>query len=108
MQEFKRAIRDKEKFKLWLSDHSGGIKAWAAFGATVIFVFFVFSDGDYSFLLTLSSIIGLFSFLMIVFKIESSKTCSGVSLKMIECYVVLLFARLCSIIPFEGYVIEID
>lgn len=100
--DLRRAVRDKEKFKTWLSGHGDNIKAWIAFAAVVLFVFFVFSDGDYSFILTLSSIVGLFSFLMVIYKIESSKSCGGVSLKMIELYVIVLFVRLCSIIPFEG------
>lgn len=103
MHGLKRAIGDKEKLRIWMEAHGSSLKAWASFIAVVTIVFFTFSDGDYSFLLTLSSIIGMFSFLMVVLKIERNRNCAGVSLKMIECYVVLLFARLCSIIPFEGY-----
>lgn len=100
--ELKKAIKDRRKFKQWMSAHSTSLKAWSVFLGFVLFIFFVFSDGDFSFLLTLSSIVGMFSFFMITLIIEKNHSCSGVSLKMIECYVIVLFARLCSIIPFEG------
>eukprot|EP00386_Alphamonas_edax_P006772 GDKI01021777.1.p1 GENE.GDKI01021777.1~~GDKI01021777.1.p1 ORF type:complete len:285 (+),score=75.19 GDKI01021777.1:121-975(+) len=100
---FLTTIQDPEKFKAWATKNSGALKAWGMFTGVVITLFYFFSDGDFSFLMTLSSLIGAFSFLMVVYKIESSKSCAGVSLKMNECYVILLFARLCSIIPFEGY-----
>jgi len=89
--------------KRWFMAHKSSVKAWCAFLGVVVLLYWFFSDGDFSFLLTLSSLISFMSFLMVVYKIERSKSCSGVSLKMIECYVVLIFARLCSIIPFEGY-----
>jgi len=53
--------------------------------------------------MTFSSIISLFSFLMVASKIENSKSCSGVSLRMIDCYLLITGSRLCAIVPFEGY-----
>jgi len=103
VQEFANIVTDKEKLLAWFERNKSSVKAWGAFIAVVFVLFFLFSDGDFSFLMTLSSLIGMFSFLMVVYKIEISKSCAGVSLKMIECYLVLIFARLCSIIPFEGY-----
>lgn len=105
MHTLRCALRDPEKCRKWVSDHQSSLKAWLGFTAAVLVIFFLLSDGDYSFLLTLSSFIGMFSFLMVIFTIERSRTCAGVSLKMFECYVVLLFARLCSIMFFEGYVV---
>merc|ERR1712217_139952 len=69
----------------------------------VITIFWVFSSGDFSFLLTLSSLVSMFSFLMVAMAIENSKTVKGVSMKMMECYIAVFLARLCAIIPFEGY-----
>lgn len=106
MQKFKdlyRASHDREKLKLWFIQNAPFLFSWAGFLLAAFALFFLFSDGDFSFLMTLSSLVSMFSFVMVAIKIESSKSCSGVSLKMIECYVLLLFARLCSIIPFEGY-----
>eukprot|EP00920_Eleutheroschizon_duboscqi_P031345 GHVT01075737.1.p1 GENE.GHVT01075737.1~~GHVT01075737.1.p1 ORF type:complete len:204 (-),score=26.29 GHVT01075737.1:352-963(-) len=98
-----RVLQDSEKRKSWLLRHQGSLKAWVGFLVMVFIVYHLFSDGDFSFLLTLSSLIGMFSFAMVAFKIESGASCAGVSLKMIECYVLLILARLCSIIPYEGY-----
>merc|ERR1712066_311681 len=40
---------------------------------------------------------------MVAVAIESSKSVRGVSLKMMECYIVVFFCRLTAIVPFEGY-----
>eukprot|EP00913_Durusdinium_trenchii_P022615 g21239.t1 len=55
------------------------------------------------FLRTLSSLLSMFSFLMVALKMETNRSCKGVSMKMMECYLVIFFFRLCAIIPFEGY-----
>jgi len=97
------ALRDREKARQLYIAHKSSFQAWGLFAIIVCIIFFVFSDGDFSFLLTLGSIIGMFSFVMVVYKIESTKCAKGISLSMIECYVILLAVRLFSIIPFEGY-----
>jgi len=96
-------LKDPEKVKAWVRRNQQNLKAWAAFLAVVFVLFVLFSDGDFSFVMTLGSLISMFAFLMVAVQIETSKSCSGVSLKMYECYVVVLSARLCSIVPFEGY-----
>lgn len=55
----------------------------------------LFSSGDFSFLLTLSSLVSVFSFLMVALKIETTRSCKGVSLRMMECPLVL-FSDDCS------------
>merc|ERR1719188_1251080 len=80
-----------------------GFKVWGGFLVAVITIFWVFSSGDFSFLLTLSSLVSMFSFLMVAMAIESGKTVKGVSLKMMECYILVFLCRLFAIIPFEGY-----
>lgn len=95
--------KDPIKRRKWIETHQSSLKAWIGFFVTAIIIFFVFSDGDFSFLLTLSSFIGMFTFLMVIFNIEKAKTSQGVSLKMFDCYVVLLFFRLFSIVFYEGY-----
>ncbi|SCM05689.1 ER lumen protein retaining receptor 1, putative [Plasmodium chabaudi chabaudi] len=103
VNDFLRVVNDPEKLKRYISEHSFSIKVYSSFLLLVFIFYHLFSDGDFSFLLTLSSIISMFSFLMVFLKIEMSKSCAGVSLKMMECYVVLNTARLLSIVPFEGY-----
>merc|ERR1712066_1133364 len=40
---------------------------------------------------------------MVAVAIESSKSVRGVSLKMMECYILVFLCRLIAIVPFEGY-----
>lgn len=80
-----------------------GFRIWGGFALFAIIAFWIFSSGDFSFLLTLSSLVSLLSFLMVALTIESTKTVQGVSLKMMECYIAVYFCRLCSVMPFEGY-----
>lgn len=105
MQDFLDALKDPEKAKkMAVQMFKGeGAKMWGGFAAFAIVIFWVFSSGDFSFLLTLSSLVSMFSFLMVAMVIETGKTVKGVSLKMMECYIAVFFARSFAIIPFEGY-----
>lgn len=94
-------LMDPEKLKLLMKGEA--FKVWSGFMITVFLVFWFFSSGDFSFLLTLSSIISTFSFIMVAVKIESAKSVKGVSLKMMECYIIVFLGRLFAIVPFEGY-----
>lgn len=98
-------FNDKEKLKRFVSrcTNMQGFRIWGGFFIAVITIFWVFSSGDFSFLLTCSSLVSMFSFLMVAIAIESGKTVKGVSLKMMECYIAVFFCRLCAIIPFQGY-----
>jgi len=99
------AFKDPEKLKALMMTYSKNpaVRTWGGFAAFVVTVFWVFSSGDFSFLLTLSSLVSMFSFLMVAMTIESGKSVRGVSLKMMECYIAVFLCRLCAIIPFEGY-----
>jgi hypothetical protein len=98
-------LKDPERLKAMLMKYSQSeaCKIWGGFALTALVVFMLFSSGDFSFLLTLSSLLSMFSFVMVALKIENARSCKGVSLKMMECYIVIFFFRLCAIIPFEGY-----
>jgi len=98
-------FKDPEKMKALFGrlSQNEGFRVWGGFAAFAVTVFWVFSSGDFSFLLTLSSLVSIFSFLMVAMTIESTKSVKGVSLKMMECYIAVFFCRLCAIIPFEGY-----
>jgi len=105
MDKIQEAMKDPEKAKMMMRNLTGtqGFKVWGSFIAAVVTIFWVFSSGDFSFLLTLSSLVSMFSFLMVAMSIESGKSCAGVSLKMMECYLCVFFFRLTAIVPFEGY-----
>lgn len=89
--------------KQWVEKNSGNLLLY--FGLIVgIFIFYhAMSDGDFSFLLTLGSVIRTFAFGLLLAKIISTKSVNGVSLKMIELYVVVFACRLASILFYEGY-----
>jgi hypothetical protein len=105
MEQIQEAMQDPEKAKAMFMKalKTDGAKYWGFFAAFVFTIFWVFSSGDFSFLLTLSSLVSMFSFLMVAMAIESGKSVKGVSLKMMECYILVFFARSFAIIPFEGY-----
>lgn len=91
--------------KVWLvrSVKGEAFKFWASFAGFVCLIFWFFSSGDFSFLLTLSSLVSMFSFLLVLIKVETATSVKGVSLKMMECYLAIQLGRLCAIVPFEGY-----
>jgi len=103
MLTFRKAMRDPEKMKLWVTEHKTSVKAWSGFGVAIVLIFMFLSDRDFSFLLTMSSLVSAFCFFMVAHKIERTGTCEGISVRMFECYLILILARLFSIIPFEGY-----
>jgi len=99
------AFKDPEKMKLMIMRYvkTEAFKVWGAFLIFAFAAFWLFSSGDFSFLLTLSSLVSTFSFIMVAVKIESGRSVKGVSLKMMECYIAIFLGRLCAIVPFEGY-----
>eukprot|EP00933_Yihiella_yeosuensis_P055056 TRINITY_DN536_c5_g1_i1.p1 TRINITY_DN536_c5_g1~~TRINITY_DN536_c5_g1_i1.p1 ORF type:complete len:288 (-),score=49.60 TRINITY_DN536_c5_g1_i1:293-1156(-) len=98
-------FKDPEKLKFFIMKYAKteGAKVWGSFALVSFMVFWLFSSGDFSFLLTLSSLVSTFSFLMVALKVESTRTVKGVSLKMMECYILIFAGRLIAIVPFEGY-----
>jgi len=99
------AFKDPEKLKLTVLRYvkTEAFKVWGSFITTAFVLFWLFSSGDFSFLLTLSSLVSVFSFLMVALKIEGGRSVKGVSLKMMECYIAIFIGRLIAIVPFEGY-----
>jgi len=94
---------DKQKLGHWLSKHKEDLAFWAAFLLLTIVLIWLFSDFDFSLLLTLSSLTSMFAFLMVAGKIYTSRSVRGVSAKMFTCYFILGLCRLYAIIPFESY-----
>lgn len=103
--KMKDILKDPQKFKTFLINFTKGdaFKYWGGFLGIVFLLFRLFSSGDFSFLMTLSSLVSTFSFLMVLIQTETEKSVKGVSLKMMECYLAIQLGRLCAIVPFEGY-----
>lgn len=98
-------VKDPVKFKAFINKltENEALRVWGGFAAFAITVFWVFSSGDFSFLLTLSSLVSMFSFAMVAVMVQTSASVKGVSLKMMECYLAVYACRLTAIIPYEGY-----
>jgi len=79
------------------------MQMWGSLAAFSVAIFWFFSSGDFSFLLTLSSLVSVSSFLMMAVVVKTRKSAAGVSLKMMECYPLVFICRLCTILKFEAY-----
>jgi len=100
---FLGAVKDSSKLPQWFNEHRTSVLIWSGFSAFLFFVMIFISDRDFSFLLTLSSMISLMSFAMMLVKIELTRSVSGVSGRMMTCYMFVMFSRLISIVFWEGY-----
>ena len=83
--------------------HSKNILVWAGFLTVSMIVYFVFSSGDFSFLLTYAAFMRCFGFGLLNFKMWSSRSAKGVSLKTLELYALTFLVRLLSIMRHQGY-----
>ena len=103
MQQYLRILQDSEKLRRFIDSNRETLKFWVPFVVIALVLFWLFSDWDFSLFLTTSSLTSMFAFLMVCLKMETNRSAKGVSLKMFECYLLLIVCRLVSIIPFEGY-----
>jgi len=100
----RRASTDSaERVKTWIRTNQKHIILWLSLVVVVLFVYHVFSDGDFSFLLTLGSLIGMFAFIVLAYYLYAKKTVAGVSFKFLQCYAFVFVFRLSSILFYEGY-----
>merc|ERR1712071_444180 len=79
------------------------ILMWAGFFTVSIFVYYVLSGGDFSFLMTYGAMSRMFGFGILIVKMFTSKRVSGVSAKTLQLYCIVFVCRLSSIIRHEGY-----
>lgn len=76
---------------------------WAGFFTVSLFVYFMMSAGDFSFLMTYGAMSRMFGFAILNVKTFLSKRATGVSIKTLQLYCIVFFFRLTSIIRHEGY-----
>lgn len=79
------------------------IISYCAAAVLIFFVWHFLSDSDFSFLMTLGSLLTLFSFALLVAKVVQHKAFNSVSIKSLHIYALLYACRLCSILVYEGY-----
>lgn len=76
---------------------------WAGFFTVSLFVYFLMSGGDFSFLMTYGAMSRMFGFGILNVKTFKSQRATGVSVKTLQLYCIVFFFRLTSIIRHEGY-----
>lgn len=97
------SVDAREQTKAWLRRNSTNVILWFSLIVAIIFFYHLMSDGDFSFLLTLGSLIRTFAFMTLVFKVVTTKSVRSLSLKMCELYALTFLFRLSSILFYEGY-----
>ena len=93
----------QQKVVIWAQKNRDDLAFWGVFISASAVLMYLFSDWDFSVLLTLSSILSFFAFLTVAVKIELSRSVKGVSVKMFEAYLLVYIFRLLAILPYEGY-----
>ncbi|RLN47559.1 hypothetical protein BBJ29_007244 [Phytophthora kernoviae] len=95
--------KDKSQGAAFLATHKSNIALWSGFIVVVFFCYHLFSDGDFSFLMTMGSFVRAFGFAFLIFKAFSQRSVAGLSLKTLELYAFLFLFRLSSILRYQGY-----
>jgi hypothetical protein len=93
----------RKQTKEWVRRNYSNLLLYFGLIVGVFFFYHLMSDGDFSFLLTLGSIIRTFAFGILAWKVVIGKSIKGVSLKMLELYTIVFICRLSSILFYEGY-----
>ncbi|XP_955030.1 ER lumen protein retaining receptor 1, putative [Theileria annulata] len=105
MGTFERLIpkSTREKVKKVLRENKAHVCIYLGFFVALLMMYIFVSSGGFSFLLTLSSLVSLLSFLILGFCIETTKSSKGISLETTISYVFVFFSRLMSILVHQGY-----
>lgn len=108
--EWNQGAETKQEDKSKKGKKSGALQAlnknvmiWAGFFSVSLFVYFVMSGGDFSFLMTYGSMARMFGFGILNVKTFMSQRVTGVSAKSLQLYVLVFSFRLFSIVRHEGY-----
>ena len=98
-----RGSKEKKNWKnLWMKNQLT-ILSSLLLSVLALAAYHLVSDGDFSFLMTLGSLLVLFSFALLVIKVTVTRKVRNISLKTLQCYALVFSARLCSILRYEGY-----
>ena len=82
---------------------SKNLATWGGFLSASFVVWFFLSSGDFSFLLTYAAFMRCFGFGLLNYKMWTSRSAKGVSLKTLELYGLTFLVRLLSIMRHQGY-----
>ncbi len=87
----------------FFKDGMSNILVWLIFGSITFLIYELLSSHDFSFLLTLSSLIKCFGLCLLFYKSINSNSVRGLSVKTIELYFIVYLTRFLSIIKHQGY-----
>ena len=96
-------FKDHETMMYYVKKNKKDFIFWVFTIALIGFVYFFISSKDYSFLIVLSSMVQMLSFIIILLKVIGYESCSGLSFNTAICYTILLSARLSSTLFYHGY-----
>ena len=96
-------LKNPEILKFELKKRKKDIITWLLLFLTVLIVFILISSKDFSFMLVLSSLTQLFSFIIIIIKVYNFQNCSGLSQNTLISYLLVLGGRLSSTLFYNGY-----
>lgn len=85
-------------------EHTCILTAYLVFFAALRVGFQTLSDGDFSAVLTASSAVQCFGFLLLLFKVRSQETVAGLSSRTLEMYTLVFLFRLSSTLVKNGYI----
>lgn len=84
-----------------MTEHQNEGLAYAALFLGAFAIWMLVSTGEFSFAMTLGSLAGSFSFVMLAVCLK--KSAAGLSLRGLECYALVTAARCFAVVPHEGY-----
>jgi ER lumen protein retaining receptor len=99
----KDIISDPNNLLFELQKKKKDVIFWLGILTLIFVVYFTLSSGEFSFILVLSSITQMASFLIIAMKVYYYQNVSGLSLNSMICYFIVMVARLTSTIFYSGY-----
>lgn len=103
VSEIVDCVSDPEARKKMLKTQQSHIVFWLAVILGSFGLFYFISNEGFSFAITVATLINMGSFCVLAMAVHARRTCNGLSVKMLECYCILLVARLMAILPIEDY-----
>ena len=103
MEKIKDMSKDPKILMYEIKKRRKDIIFWTTIITIILLIFIFVSSKDFSFFLVLSSLVQTCAFTIILVKVTTYQSCSGLSANTLICYAILLFARLTSTLFYPGY-----
>lgn len=103
LNKIKDVLKDPQNLVYQINKNKKDVYFWIGGLSFILLIYLFISSKDFSFLLIISSMTQMLSFLLVFIKVRSHQTVSGLSLNSFTCYLILIIARLCSTLFYSGY-----